>query len=43
MRLIRLYVGRLCFRASLRIAIAGTVISGMDLGEAPPPFPLHHF
>ena len=42
MRLIRLYVGRLCFKASLRIAIAGTVISGIELAEAPT-FPLYHF
>lgn len=42
MRLIRLYIGRLCFRASLRIAIAGTVISGIELSKAPA-FPLHHF
>jgi len=41
-RLIRLYVGRLCFKASLRIAIAGTVISGLELEKAPT-FPLYHF
>ncbi|WP_257787547.1 hypothetical protein [Bradyrhizobium japonicum] len=42
MRLIRLYVGRLCFKASLRIAIAGTVISGIEFGNQPL-FPLYHF
>ena len=42
MRLIRLYVGRLCFKASLRIAIVGTVISGIELSKTPA-FPLYHF
>jgi hypothetical protein len=41
-RLIRLCIGRLCFKASLRIAIAGTVISGIELSGAPP-LPLYHY
>jgi hypothetical protein len=42
MRLIRLYIGRLCFRLSLCTAIAGKTISGLEFGPAPP-LPLYHF
>lgn len=41
MRLIRLWVGRLCFQLSLRIAITGKTISGIEFGPDPP-FPLYH-
>ena len=41
MRLIRLYIGRLCFKLSLSLAIAGTVISGITIGPDPT-FPLYH-
>jgi len=42
MRLIRLWLGRLCFRLSLRIAMAGTVISGLKLAPEIS-FPLYHY
>jgi len=41
MRLSRLLLGRLCFKLSLRLAIAGAIISGLD--AARPAFPLHHY
>ncbi|WP_283811471.1 hypothetical protein [Bradyrhizobium daqingense] len=41
MRLTRLLVGRLCFKLSLRLAMAGAIISGLDATR--PAFPLHHY
>lgn len=41
MRLMRLLLGRLCFRLSLYIAIAGKDISGLEFAPDPP-FPPYH-
>lgn len=42
MRLTRLYIGRLCFKLSLAIAIAGHAISGLKTAPVPS-FPAFHF
>ncbi|MEY9428866.1 hypothetical protein ABH975_004181 [Bradyrhizobium ottawaense] len=42
MRLARLLLGRLCFKLSLHIAMAGAAISGLDTAKTPT-FPLHHY
>jgi hypothetical protein len=41
MRLIRLLLGRLCFKLSLRLTLAGAAICGLDRA-AVPSFPLYH-
>lgn len=41
MRLIRVYIARLCFRLSSCIAITGMNISGIEFVRAPQ-FPLYH-
>jgi len=41
MRLIRLLLGRLCFKLGLRLAMAGAIISGLDATR--PTFPLYHY
>lgn len=35
MRMIRLLIGRLCFKPSLRLALAGTTISRLKFAPAP--------
>ncbi|MEY9457999.1 hypothetical protein [Bradyrhizobium ottawaense] len=42
MRLIRLLVGRLCFKLSLRLTMAGATICALDCVAAPS-FPLYHY
>ncbi|WP_409188788.1 hypothetical protein [Bradyrhizobium sp. RDM4] len=41
MRLIRLYVARLCFKLSFCLAIADKNIIGLEFAPDPP-FPLYH-
>lgn len=42
MSLIRLYIGRLCFKLSLGLAMAGVAISGIDRAPTPS-LPLYHY
>lgn len=42
MRLIRLLLCRLCFKLSIRLAMAGTTISGLKTAPAPT-FPPYHY
>jgi hypothetical protein len=42
MRLMRLLLGRLCFKVSLHLTMAGAAIIGLETASAPS-FPAYHF